>query len=70
MTWFLVGGWLSPQKGPEMFVVYEVFKSDGKRYEVYQHPDRMTCEVWMVNRSCDWSTVVRGSAEFVIEEVE
>lgn len=49
-----------------MFVVYEVFKSDGKRFPVYHHHYWHDCYVWAFNHNFDWKSVVEGRAKFVI----
>ena len=51
-----------------MFNVYETFKKDGKQFLVFSASDRFDCEVWVANHSCDWTTVVRGDATFLITD--
>lgn len=51
-----------------MFNVYETFKKDGKQFLVFSAKDRFDCEVWITNHSCDWATVVRGDATFLITD--
>lgn len=53
-----------------MFVVYEVFNSDGKRFPMFYHKDRFDCEVWAANHSLDMISVQAGRAKLVIEESE
>lgn len=50
-----------------MFCVYEVFKSDGKRFLRFCHPDRFTCECWCRNEGSVLLSVLRGRAYLVIE---
>lgn len=47
--------------------VFEVFKSDGKRYLLYTHDDKFTCECWATNHD-DCTTALRNGSSFLIIE--
>ena len=48
--------------------VYEVFKSDGKRFPLYNHDDYFTCECW-VNNHLECTTALRlGKSYLVIDD--
>lgn len=52
-----------------MFVVYEEFLKDGKRFPMFWHKYRFDCEVWAKNHD-DMKSVQAGDARLIIEEVK
>ena len=51
-----------------MYVVYEVFKSDGKRFSRFESDDHFDCEVWIAQHICDEKSVVNGDSVFIIDD--
>lgn len=51
-----------------MFVVFEVFFSDGKKFPVFECKDRFECEVWIRNKGSEFNSVNKGRSALVIEE--
>jgi hypothetical protein len=50
-----------------MYTVYEVFKSDGKRYPLYTNNDCFECEVWMKNHAECTNALRIGRSYLIIE---
>lgn len=53
-----------------MFAVYEVFKTDGKAFKVFEHNDHYECECWVYIHRYDFRQVMNGNAELVIRGKE
>lgn len=53
-----------------MYNVYEVFKSDGKRFLLFQHEDHFSCEVWARNHFDCTTALHRGFSELIIKKSE
>lgn len=53
-----------------MFVVYEVFKSDGKKLLRFKNKDKFTCEVYVDRHKYDYGVLLNGVSELVIEKIE
>jgi hypothetical protein len=51
-----------------MFKVYEVFKSDGKKFLWFESDDRFTCEVYVSNHCYDSTALRKGNSVMAIEE--
>ena len=52
-----------------MFNIYEIFE-DGKKYLLYSHEDRFTCEVWMRNHQYCTTALSKGYSKLVLEVVK
>ena len=52
-----------------MFTVYEVFKSDGKKFPLHKHEDQFECEVWAYNHD-DCTTALRIGRSYLVIEGE
>ena len=52
-----------------MFAVYEVFKTDGKRFLMYESTDKFDCEVYVYNHKYDYGALLNGDSELIIEEL-
>ena len=52
-----------------MFVIYEVFRKDGKKVWRFEHEHLIDCEVWIRNHEYDEPTAVRGQSYFQVEKV-
>lgn len=51
-----------------MFSVYEVFKSDGKKFLRFQSDDKFECEVFVDHHKYDHGALLNGKSELIIEE--
>lgn len=51
-----------------MFVVYEIFKTDGKKFFRFESEDKFTCEVYVDHHKYDYGALLNGKSELIIEE--
>ena len=51
-----------------MFVVHEVFKSDGKKFLRYQSEDKFDCEVYVFHHQYDYGAILNGDSQLIISE--
>lgn len=51
-----------------MFVVYELFKNDGKKFYHFAHEDKFVCEVYVCNHKYGTTALKRQDSELIIEE--
>ena len=51
-----------------MFIVYEIFKSDEKKFFRFESEDRFECEVYVSNHCYDSTALRKGNSVMVIEE--
>lgn len=51
-----------------MYIVYEIFKSDGKRFFLYESKDRFSCEVFIYRNKYDATQAVRNGDSYLIIE--
>lgn len=58
------------RKDKEIFRVYEIFKSDGKKFLLFESEDHFTCEVMASRYQCDSRAVGDGRAYIQIEEID
>lgn len=61
---------MTGRKRLNMFVVYEVFKSDGKKLLRFKNEDKFTCEVYVDRHKYDYGALLNGASELVIEKIE
>ena len=52
-----------------MFVVYEVFKKDGKKLLCFESKDKFDCEVYVYHHRYDNKALSYGKSYFAIEEI-
>jgi hypothetical protein len=57
------------EKAGRMFVVYEVFKTDGKKFYRFESEDKFDCEVYVYHHIYDYGALLNGKSILVIEEV-
>jgi hypothetical protein len=50
-----------------MFVVYEVFKADGKKFYRFQSEDKFDCMVYVDHHKYDFGAISNGDSELVIK---
>ena len=55
--------------GVNMFVVNEVFNTDGKKFHRFESEDKFTCEVYVDHHKYDYGALLNGDSELIIEEV-
>lgn len=53
-----------------MYVVYERFYKDGKKYWRHQSEDKFDCEVWIELNEYAIRSILAGKAELIIEDVK
>lgn len=53
-----------------MFVVYEVFKADGKKFLRFKDEDKFNCEVYAYQHKYDYGAILNGKSYLVIEEIK
>ena len=53
-----------------MFVVYEVFKADGKKFFRFESEDKFTCEVYVDHHKYDYGALLNGASVLIIEEIQ
>ena len=51
-----------------MFTVYELSINDSRKFPVYSHNDKFTCECWVENIGKAHNSYERGLIYYVIEE--
>lgn len=51
-----------------MFTVYEVFKTDGKKFRRFSSDNRFDCEVYVDHHKYDYGAILNGKSELTIEE--
>ena len=52
------------------YSVYEIFKSDGKKFLRFSSEDKFTCEVYVDHHKYDYGALLNGTSELVIVEEE
>lgn len=59
---------MSDKKEYIMFTVYELSINDSRKFPVYSHNDKFTCECWVENIGKAHNSYERGLIYYVIEE--